>query len=152
VQHSSCRKQERKSAQSRVRTVLENTMDPSLPEIARVPDSHCSDALYQGTTFRSAVQGSHEGFSQASAPSMFAPPAPACRGAYVGRNDGRSPSNDLLCQTAGRSPKKLPPKENPEGYGLQPVHKCIHRGPALAAEGRIFPSIQRHHEKNTSHT
>jgi len=50
------------------------------------------------------------------------------------------------------SEKTSPQKKNPEGYGLQPVHKCIHRGPALAAEGRIFPSIQRHHEKNTSHT
>src|SRR5258707_13331916 len=62
-------------------------------------------------------------------------------------NDGRGPSNDLtLHQTAGKSPKKLPPKENPEGYGLQPVHKCIHTNPALAAEGGVFPSIHRHHK------
>jgi hypothetical protein len=50
------------------------------------------------------------------------------------------------------SEKTSPQKKNPEGYGLQPVRKCIHRGPALAAERRIFPSIQRHHEKNTPHT
>jgi len=59
----------------------------------------------------------------------------------VYRKSGRSPSNDLsLYQTAGKDLRKNPPqKKNPEGYGLQPVRKRIHRGPALAAEGSMFP-------------
>jgi hypothetical protein len=87
----------------------------------------------------------------------FAPPAPACRGAYVGRK--RRANRREAHQTISLSTKpleriseKFPPKKNPEGYGLQPVRKCIHRGPALAAEGSMFPSIQRHHTKNRPHT
>jgi hypothetical protein len=73
----------------------------------------------------------------------------------VYRKSEGSPSNALsLCAKPLDKDlrKNFPPRKNPEGYGLQPVRKCIHRGPALAAEGSMFPSIQRHHKKNTPHT
>jgi hypothetical protein len=72
----------------------------------------------------------------------------------VYRKSGGSPSNDLsLTKPPERiSEKTSPQKKNPEGYGFQPVRKCIHRGQALAAEGSMFPSSQAHHKKNTPHT
>jgi hypothetical protein len=70
------------------------------------------------------------------------------------KTTGEAPQMISLCTKPLEriSEKTSPQKKNPEGYGLQPVLKCIHRGPALAAEGSMFPSIQRHHRQTTGVT
>jgi hypothetical protein len=65
--------------------------------------------------------------------------APSVRGPKT-TGDRRKPiKRSLSTKPLERSPKNSPQKKNPEGYGLQPARKCIHRGPALAAEGSMFP-------------
>jgi hypothetical protein len=87
--------------------------------------------------------------------------APGSPPAYVGRKRRAKPiKRSFSTEPLERiSETTSPQKENPEGYGLQclrendhqPVRKCIHTGPALASEGSMFPSIQRHHKKTTLH-
>jgi len=45
-------------SRARVRTVLENIDRPKSAEMRAVADSHCSDALYQGTTLVGPYRGS----------------------------------------------------------------------------------------------